>query len=109
MAQKVSIEILSDLSQQEGAETVTFGIDGNTYEIDLTADEQSDLRAALAPYVGAAREVKGKGRKPASSRGAGGPAPAKIREWAKAQGMDVPDRGRIPAEVREAYEAAHKS
>lgn len=104
MAQRVNILVESDLSGEPEAETLTFGLDGHTYEIDLTATEQEEMRGLLATYVGAARPVRN-GRK--SSAKSSGPSAKAIREWAQDQGMDVPDRGRIPAEVREAYTAAH--
>jgi hypothetical protein len=108
MAQRVNIEVLSDLSDKPDASTVTFGLDGTEYEIDLTDDEAGKFRDALAKYVGAARPVRGarKARKQAASA-TGGPSPKEVREWAQANGHDVPARGRIPAEVREAYDAAH--
>ena len=107
MAQKVNITVESDLSGKPDASTVTFGLDGATYEIDLTEQEESKLRDAFAKYVGAARQVsKGKGRKPVASRQSG-PSARTIREWANSNGHEVPERGRIPAEVREAYDAAH--
>jgi hypothetical protein len=112
MAQKVNIVVTSDLSEAEGASTVLFGLDGTTYEIDLTDKEQAALRKALAQYVGAGRKVKGapgrvNGTRRGSGRADGGPSPASIREWATAQGLDVPARGRIPQEVRDQYDAAH--
>lgn len=105
MAQRVNILVESDLSGEPEAETLTFGLDGTDYEIDLTADEQAEFRSIVAAYVGVARPVKG-GRKNGKARQSG-PSAKVIREWAQENGMDVPDRGRIPAEVREAYTAAH--
>lgn len=111
MAQKVSITHVSDLSGKEikdnDAPTVQFALDGTSYEIDLTDGEQQKLRDALASYINAGRKV-GKasagGRKSAQS----GPAAKDIREWAKTNWSgEVPERGRIPAEVREAYDSAH--
>lgn len=107
MAQRVNIVMTSDLSGDENAEPYTFGLDGQDYEIDLTEKEGEALRKALAKYVGAARMVKGRGKgKRAAVKG--GPTAAEIREWAKANtDLEVPDRGRIPGEVREAFDAAH--
>lgn len=116
MAQKVRITLVSDLSDTEipegGGETVQFALDGASYEIDLTDDEGAGLREALAPYIEAGRRVGGSRRRrssssPAASSNGSGPSAAEIRAWAKDAGHDVPDRGRIPGEVREAYAAAH--
>lgn len=105
MAQRVNILVESDLSGDADASTVEFGLDGTAYEIDLTDKEQAKLRDALAKYVGAGRKVTGKRSKRASSQT--GPSARVIREWAKDNGYDVPDRGRIPADVREAFDSAN--
>lgn len=108
MAQKVSILLIDDLDGTEASETVTFGLDGQTYEIDLTDANAKALRDALSSYVGAARKVAGgRGRKATKSTATDGPSAKEIRAWAQANGHDVPDRGRIPSDVREAYLAAH--
>ena len=113
MAQKVHIVLEDDIDGGEATETVSFGLDGTTYEIDLNDDNAAALRESLAQYVGHARKVSGarRGRRPSGasgSNGSGGGSSAKeIREWARDNGHKVPERGRIPAEVREAYEAAH--
>jgi len=115
MAQKVNIILVDDIDGSEATQTVSFGLDGSNYEIDLNDDNANALREALAPYLGHARKVaRGGGsgaRRGRSGAGAGagnGGASAKeIREWARANGHDVPERGRIPADVREAYESAH--
>ena len=108
MAQKVHIVLEDDLDGSEATETVSFALDGTSYEIDLNADNAGQLRDALAVYIGHGRKVTGAGRRggrrPASS---GGTSAKEVREWARANGYDVPDRGRIPAEVRSAYEAAN--
>jgi len=109
MAQKVQIILEDDLDGGEADETVSFALDGTSYEIDLNEDNATKLREALATYVGHARKVtgsRGRGRaKSASSTS--GPSPKEVREWARENGHDVPDRGRIPADVREAFDAAH--
>ncbi len=112
MAQKVSITLVDDIDgETEAAETVSFGIDGTSYEIDLTEANASALREALAPYVGHARKVGGSARRTRSAvkatAPAGEPTAAQIREWARANGHDVPERGRIPAGIRDAYAAAN--
>ena len=109
MAQKVTISITSDLSDAEDASTVAFGFEGGQYEIDLTDAERDKLAKALAPYIEAGRKTAGRGVRRSAGKTAtsGGPTPAEVREWGKANGFSVPDRGRVPAEVREAYDAAH--
>jgi len=106
MAQKVHIVLVDDIDQSEAEETVSFGLDGKNYAIDLNAANAAKLRDALAPYVAHARPANGRGRRSAAKT-AGGTAPAEIRAWARENGFDVPDRGRVSAEVREAYAAAH--
>lgn len=107
MAQKVHIVLVDDLDQSDAEETVSFGLDGKEYAIDLNADNARSLRDALAPYVAHARPVSGGRGRRASTRSGSGPAPAEIRAWARENGFDVPERGRVSTEVREAYAAAH--
>ena len=109
MAQKVHIVLVDDLDGSDATQTVSFGLDGTSYELDLNDKNAAALREALSGYVGHARKVgasrRGRARKAAAT--SGGATPAEIREWARSQGMDVPDRGRVSADVRAAYEAAH--
>ncbi|UDY23855.1 histone-like nucleoid-structuring protein Lsr2 [Nocardioides sp. Kera G14] len=108
MAQKVQIILEDDLDGGAADETVTFGLDGTTYEIDLTSANAEKLRDALAPYVGHGRKVGRAGGRPARKASSnGGTSPAEIRAWAKSNGYDVPERGRIPANVKEAFDAAN--
>jgi hypothetical protein len=108
MAQKVNIVLVDDIDQTDAEETVSFGLDGKEYAIDLNTKNASALRDALAPYVAHARPVSGRRRGGAAAKPTnGGAAPAEIRAWARENGFDVPDRGRVSAEVREAYAAAH--
>ena len=102
MAQKVSIVLVDDIDGTDAEETVSFALDGRDYEIDLNSKNVAKLRDALAPYVGHARRAGGR------KRGrTGGPSPADIRSWARENGFDVPDRGRVSQQVRDAYVAAH--
>jgi hypothetical protein len=109
MAQKVNIVLVDDLDGTEATETVSFGLDGTTYEIDLNDANAASLREALSGYVGHARKVTGGGRR--ARRSSGGSATSSnttdVREWAKSQGMEVSERGRISADVQQAYDAAH--
>lgn len=104
MAQKVNIVLVDDIDGSEASETVSFGLDGREYEIDLNEKNAGKLRDAIAPYIGHARKAGGSRRR---SRNGSGPSPAEIRAWARDNGYDVPDRGRVSTEVREAYLAAH--
>jgi hypothetical protein len=113
MAQQQTITYVDDIDGKEVTDndspTVTFGLDGTTYEIDLGDKNQEKLRKALEPYINAGRKVSGQrtnGRK-ATKATQSGPSAADIRGWAQEQGLDVPSRGRIPQEVRDAYEAAN--
>ncbi|OEU94388.1 histone-like nucleoid-structuring protein Lsr2 [Streptomyces oceani] len=111
MAQKVQVLLVDDLEGGEADETVTFALDGKSYEIDLNTANADKLRDALADFVKAGRRAGRSGRgkgggRTASSGGGSGPDTAKIRAWAKEQGYEVNDRGRVPANIREAYEKA---
>ncbi|KRE95591.1 hypothetical protein ASG76_08125 [Nocardioides sp. Soil774] len=109
MAQKVNIVLVDDLDGSEATETVSFGLDGASYEIDLNDANAAALRDAMSGYVGHARKVTGGGRRARKSSGSTSSASntKDVREWAKAQGMEVSERGRISADVQQAYDAAH--
>lgn len=111
MAQRVQVLLVDDIDGGTADETVTFSLDGVSYEIDLTSAHAAELRDSLATWVGHARKVGGRSagaRGTRARRGSTGGADAGvIRDWAKANGHSVSERGRISAEVRAAYEAAH--
>lgn len=118
MAQKTTVHLVDDIDGSEADETVSFALDGTSYEIDLSSEHASALRDALAQYVGAARKAGGAGGATARRGGGGGrrssgssssdrQRTADIRQWAREQGMEVNERGRIPSRVIEAYDAAH--
>jgi hypothetical protein len=107
MAQKVNIVLVDDIDQSDAEETVTFGLDGKEYAIDLNVKNARSLRDALAPYVAHGRPVSGRSGRRNTKPAASGAAPSEIRAWARDNGFDVPERGRVSAEVREAYAAAH--
>ena len=107
MAQKVHITLEDDLDGGEATETVSFGLDGRTYEIDLNDKNAKALRDSMARYVGAARRSGGSRGPAAKRRTQVGTTAREIRDWARSNGHKVPDRGRIPADVRAAFEAAH--
>jgi hypothetical protein len=107
VAQRVHIVLEDDLDGSTADETVTFGLDGATYEIDLSKKNAAKLRDALAAYVGAARRVSSRSSRRSRGRGGSGPTASQVREWARGQGYEVSDRGRVPADVRAAYDAAN--
>ncbi|MEU9338097.1 Lsr2 family protein [Streptomyces sp. NPDC048290] len=104
MAQKVVVTLFDDIDGSEAAETIAFGLDGKSYEIDLNEANAKKLRKALAPYVDAGRKRSKSGR--AFKQTEVAPDPAAVRAWAQANKMDVPARGRIPKKVYEAFAAA---
>lgn len=108
MAQKVQVLFEDDLDGSEAEGTINFGLDGSDYEIDLNTAHADDLRNVFAPYVAVARRITvgrstGKTRTRQLRVVTSGPSNTEVREWAKAQGIDVKDRGRIPAELIERY------
>lgn len=114
MAQRVNVVLVDDLDGSEAAETINFGLDGASYEIDLSTENATKLREALAVYVGHGRRTGGRrrgaqggatGTRPGAAA-ASGPSAAEIRAWARENGFDVPERGRVSSEVREAFLAA---
>ncbi|MFW5473311.1 histone-like nucleoid-structuring protein Lsr2 [Knoellia sp. CPCC 206450] len=112
MAQRVQVLLVDDIDNTDADETVTFALDGVSYEIDLNNANATKLRDALAPWVGHARRSGGRKATGRSSSGGGGGARRKdvsaVREWARKNGHDVSERGRIPASVQEAYDKANR-
>jgi hypothetical protein len=107
MAQRIQTLLIDDLDGGEAVGTVRFGLDGAEYEIDLSAAHDDELRKALQQYLAHARRTGGTTRRPARTRrGSAAVDTAKVREWAKGNGYDIKDRGRVPAEVVAKYEAA---
>lgn len=110
MAQKIVTIYTDDLTGEESSEAATHElvIDGVAYQIDLAPDSYDQLMEAVNPFLKAGRRVRGSRPKASSSRAAGGNTrSADIRVWAKEEGLEVNNRGRVPAEIREAYEKAH--
>jgi Lsr2 len=109
VAQKIQTLFIDDLGGSTPEGTVRFGLDGTRYEIDLNAGHAKELRDVLARYVDAGRRAGGGARKPARGsrrRTAGGPDTTEIREWARAQGIEVKDRGRVPAGLMVKFKSA---
>ncbi len=116
MAQRTIVRLEDDLDGSEATETVTFTLDGASYEIDVNDQHAKELRDALEPFVNAARKVGGGGRaarggrrgRSAPARSTGEPSSEDVRQWAREQGHTVSARGRISREVMDAYRAAHR-
>jgi uncharacterized protein YccT (UPF0319 family) len=98
--------VTDDIDGTEGAETITFGLRGATYEVDLNEKNAKKLEAALEPFLAVARKASTRRGSKAAPKN-DGPAAADIRAWAKENSHEVPAMGRIPAAVREAYDKAH--
>jgi Lsr2 len=104
MARVETVRLVDDLDGGDANETVTFGLDGKTYEIDLSAENAAGLRDALKPYLVAGRRVLAGTPNSRPGRGLSDPAEnAAIREWWKAQGGQIGDRGRISEQIRQAW------
>jgi sRNA-binding protein len=100
---------IDDIDGSAAEDTVRFALDGTDYEIDLSAGHAQQLRDALAAYVKAGRRVSSASRRAARSGRRGsqsGLNTTEVREWAKAQGIEVKDRGRVPAELVVKFKAA---
>ncbi|WP_130866243.1 histone-like nucleoid-structuring protein Lsr2 [Acidipropionibacterium timonense] len=105
MAQRVRVDLVDDLDGTTAEESVNFALDGVSYIIDLSSANAAQLREDLAKWVGAARRTGG--RRTRGHRPTGGPTANEIRRWARDNGLEVSDRGRVSNEVREAYDRAH--
>jgi hypothetical protein len=108
VAQRTVVTMTDDVDGSPAAETVTFAVDGQAFEIDLTTEHAAELRAAFAPFVSAGRRLGGTGRRAVVRPvkvATGYSAPA-VRAWAAAHHIEIPARGRIPAAVLEKYRAA---
>jgi hypothetical protein len=109
MVRRTEIQLIDDLDGSDIArgkgETIRFALDGTSYEIDLKAKNAATLRKTLAPYIAAARSVKTqRGR---SAKRAGDPEARQIKAWARENGYEVADRGRVPGHIRDAYNDAY--
>jgi hypothetical protein len=110
MAQKVQTFLIDDLDGGDAEGAVRFGLDGEQYEIDLSTEHAKELRTALARYIDAGRKVTGTARR-AGQNGRKAPASSissntEVRTWAKAQGLEVKERGRVSADLLARYRAA---
>ena len=109
MAQKVNIILVDDLDGGSADENVKFGLDGANYEIDLSAANAAELRSSLERFINAARKASGGRSQRATKAPTGGRShdSAQIRQWARDNGYTVNSRGRIQAEIQEAYQKAN--
>ncbi|TCM42765.1 Lsr2 family protein [Kribbella sp. VKM Ac-2568] len=110
MAQRVEILLTDDLDGRDlpagKGETVTFALHGSSYEIDLGTKNAAALRKALAVYIEAARPIRNRRAKKVTRSTIGADART-VKAWARANGYEVNDRGRVPADIRNAFEAAN--
>lgn len=115
MATQTTITLIDDIDGSAAVETVEFGLDGASYEVDLNEKNAKKLRDAISNFVAHARQVdsrsgsgrvRARGSRAASVRNSREQLQA-IRDWARRNGHDVSDRGRIAATVVEAFDAAH--
>ncbi len=112
MTRKVEVQLLDDIDGSKADESLSFALDGMNYEIDLSAKHAEKLRASLAKFVAKSRRL-GRGHVVSTRRARTGGTPARtdraqnqaIRDWAKSKGIEVSDRGRIPANIVEQYQA----
>jgi Lsr2 len=109
MAQKVNVILVDDIDGSEAVETVSFGVDGTRYEIDLNSGHAQELREQLDRYVRKARKVAGSASRASRGRriGANDARNKEIRDWAREKSLDVNERGRIPAGIVAQFEAAN--
>jgi len=103
MAQRIEVVLEDDIDGGPADETVRFGYDGKSYEIDLSSENAQALRNTLGKYIGNARKASAPSRSARSARS--GVDNSAVRTWAKSHGMEINDRGRLPASVMKEYRA----
>jgi len=108
MAQKVQVSYVDDLDGSQAEGTVAFGLDGTSFEIDLSKANGDKFRKALAPFIEHARRASGVKRAVSRRDASNRQRTHDIREWARAQGMTISERGRIPGDVINKYQARHR-
>lgn len=107
MAQRVQVQLLDDITGEEAAETITFGLDGFLYEIDLTTQNAQQLREELGVYVEKGRKVRSRSGVQRRSMTSARDETHRIREWAEKNGYSPSSRGRISKSIIEAYQRAN--
>jgi nucleoid-associated protein Lsr2 len=109
MAQKVQTLFIDDIDGGAAEGTVRFGLDGTDYEIDLSGEHNDELHKALERYIAHGRKVGGAARRSARNggrRGSSSTDTTAVRTWAREQGIDIKERGRVPTDVAAKYQAA---
>jgi hypothetical protein len=110
MARKIETVLIDDIDGSRADTTIQFGLNGAEYEIDLSATHAEELRKTVSRYLEVGRKASGSARRasqgPARRSSGSGLNSSEIRDWAKSQGMDVKDRGRIPSELLVKFKAA---
>jgi nucleoid-associated protein Lsr2 len=109
MAQKVQTLFIDDIDGGAADGTVRFGLDGTDYEIDLSGEHNDELHKALERYIAHGRKVGGAARRSARNggrRASSSTDTTAVRAWAREQGIDIKERGRVPADVVAKYQAA---
>jgi hypothetical protein len=109
MAQRIQTLFIDDIDGGEADGTVRFALDGTEYEIDLSSKHDEELRSALRSYIDHARKVSGSARKAGPSRPGRKPSAVDtvaVRAWARENGHDIKDRGRVPAGLVVKFQAA---
>ena len=107
MAQQIQTILIDDIDGGDAVETVNFALDGRSYVIDLNEANAAELRKAMEKFVAAARRASSGSYQPRRQRGKASIERPGIRDWARENGFTISARGRIPADVAEAYDAAH--
>jgi hypothetical protein len=107
VAQRTQILYVDDIDGSEADGTVRFGLDGVDYEIDLSKKHADQFAKAIRPYLDAARKASSSSRRPTRAGRSARHDQSGVRAWARAEGLAVSDRGRIPADVLAKYESAH--
>ena len=106
MAQRIQTLFIDDIDGGPAEGTVRFGLDGAEFEIDLNAKHSEELHSALQKYIPHARKVGGTTRRePRGRRSANAVDTMAVRTWAREHGIDIKDRGRVPANIIEQYQA----
>ena len=107
MAQQIQTLFIDDIDGGAAAGTVRFALDGTDYEIDLSGQHTDELRETLGKYIEHSRKVGSAARRALRGRRSASPIDtAKVREWARGNGFDIKDRGRVPADLVAKYQAA---
>lgn len=106
MARKTQVLLVDDIDGSDATNTITFGLDGVDYEIDLNDENAGEFRSAMEKWTVLARRTGGRARR-GSGAGTGSSDAKRIRQWAVENGYEVSERGRIPVNVREAYAKAN--